>query len=71
MYFHFPRMSFTLKSGKIHAGISTVPQFHEFFKSNFWQVFDIFYCAACFALVFCAVRMHSHIQSSDWSLLAT
>ena len=41
MYFRFPRMSFTLKSCKIVAGISTVRQFHEFLKSNFWQVFDI------------------------------
>ena len=39
MYFRFPRMSFTLKSGKIVAGISTVRQFHEFFKSNFRRVF--------------------------------
>ena len=47
MYFHFPRMSFTLKSCKIVAGISTVRQFHKFFKSNFWQVFDIRpYCVA-------------------------
>ena len=47
MYFRFPRMSYTQKSRQIVAGISTVRQFHEFFKSNFWQVFDIRpYCVA-------------------------
>ena len=39
-------MSFIIKKCQTVAGISMVRQFHDFLKSNFWRVFDIWpYCA--------------------------
>ena len=41
IYFHFRGIRFTLRNCQTVAGISTVCQFHDFLKSNFWRVFDI------------------------------
>jgi hypothetical protein len=49
IYFRFWGMSFILIICQTVAGISVVRQFHDFFKSNFWRVFDIWpYCATGF-----------------------
>ena len=62
VYFCFPRISFTLKSCQIVAGISTVRQFHEFLKSYFWRVFDIRpYCAAHYWMAMCVAHNNRRI----------